>query len=124
MEFALILIPFALAAALPVIGRRVRETRLNWILGAKGSEQKKILKEIVHDIDPEFMKWAISAILGWNEKTVPGNVKHIHGTADRLLPFRYVKADIAVLQGTHLMSLNMPAEISALLKELIDTTES
>lgn len=32
MEFALILIPFALAAALPLV--RARETRLNWILAA------------------------------------------------------------------------------------------
>jgi multicomponent K+:H+ antiporter subunit A len=32
MEFALILIPFALAAAIPVIGQRLRETQLNWVL--------------------------------------------------------------------------------------------
>jgi len=32
MEFALILIPFALAALIPVVGKSVRETRLNWVL--------------------------------------------------------------------------------------------
>ncbi len=34
MEFALILIPFALAAALPIIGGRMHATRLNWLLAA------------------------------------------------------------------------------------------
>lgn len=34
MEFALILIPFALAAALPIIGGRMHATRLNWVLAA------------------------------------------------------------------------------------------
>jgi len=32
MEFALILIPFALAALIPVVGKSIRETRLNWVL--------------------------------------------------------------------------------------------
>ncbi|MBK9747926.1 MAG: hypothetical protein IPO91_14260 [Chloroflexi bacterium] len=34
MEFALILIPFALAAACPIIGGRMHATRLNWVLAA------------------------------------------------------------------------------------------
>jgi multicomponent K+:H+ antiporter subunit A len=34
MEFALILIPFLLAAVIPVFGPRIRETQLNWVLAA------------------------------------------------------------------------------------------
>ncbi len=34
MEFALILVPFALAAAIPVLGQRLRATQLNWLLAA------------------------------------------------------------------------------------------
>ncbi len=97
-----------------------KSSYLHWIFGPKGEEQKKLLKEIIADANPAFLKWAIEAILNWNEKTVPANVKHIHGTADKLLLFRYVKADINVPGGTHLMSLNMPNEISALLKQLIN----
>ncbi len=93
--------------------------RLNWILGANGNEQKNLLHSILKDADPAFLKWAIGAILNWNEKTIPGNVKHIHGTADRLLPFRYVKADFEIPGGTHLVSINKPKEISALLQHLI-----
>lgn len=92
---------------------------LHWIFGPRGMEQKKLLKEIIADANPDFLKWAIEAILNWDEKAVPANVKHIHGTADRLLLFRYVKADIEVPGGTHLMSLNMPKEISALLQQLL-----
>jgi hypothetical protein len=65
------------------------------------------------------LKWAIGAILNWRENTIPANLRHIHGTKDRLLLFRYVKPDVEVAGGTHLMSLNMPVEISRLLQGLL-----
>jgi len=91
----------------------------NWVFGVKDKEQKKLLAEILADIDPSFLKWAIDAILHWKEKNVPANVKHIHGTADKLLPYRLVKADYEIKGGTHLMSINRPVEISSLLQRLV-----
>ena len=99
-------------------GKLLKTGRLNWILGAKGEEQKKLMRTIIADADPAFLKWAIEAILNWNEKTAPPNVRHIHGTADRLLPFRYVKADFVIEGGTHLMTINKHQEISVLLSKL------
>ena len=66
-----------------------------------------------------FLKWAVGAILNWKEKSVPVNIKHIHGTADKLLPIRYVKADFEIKGGTHLMSINKPDEVAGLIKKLI-----
>ena len=100
-------------------GKLLKAGRLNWILGAKGNEQKKLLRSILADSNPAFLKWAIGAILNWKEKTIPANVLHIHGTADKLLPCRYVKADFKIAGGTHLMSINKPKEISALLQQLV-----
>lgn len=99
-------------------GKLLKTGRLNWVLGASGEEQKKLLRSIIADADPAFLKWAIEAILNWKENDTPSNVKHIHGTADKLLPFRYVKADFIIHGGTHLMSINKPEEISAVLKSL------
>jgi len=92
---------------------------LNWILGVKQDEQRKLISAIIADTDPFFLKWAIYAILHWKETSIPKNVKHIHGTADKLLPFRYVKADYEITGGTHLMSISKGSEISSLLKQLI-----
>lgn len=103
-----------------VPGSWIRKTAmLAWLFGPKGKEQERLLKEIIRDLDPQFLKWAIGAILGWKEKEVPSNVIHIHGSADRLLLRRFVKADVEVPGGTHLMSMNMPGEISALLKRFL-----
>ncbi len=96
-----------------------KSSYFHWILGPGENEHKKLLEEIIADADPAFLKWAIEAILHWDEKRVPANVKHIHGTADKLLLFRYVKADFTIPGGTHLMSINKPKEISSLLQQLI-----
>jgi pimeloyl-ACP methyl ester carboxylesterase len=91
----------------------------SWFLGVKGTEQRKIRQDLIRDSDPKFTKWAIEAILHWDNKTIPQNIVHIHGTADKLLPYRYVKADYTIKDGEHLMVMDRPEEISALLKQLI-----
>ncbi len=88
-------------------------------LQTSGAEQVKIFKEIAASTDDKFTRWAIHAILHWKNATVPGNIIHIHGTADRLLPYRLVKADYTIEKGNHLMIMNNHEEIAALLKKLI-----
>ena len=85
----------------------------------KGEKQKKIFQQILSDTDTKFTKWAIYSILHWKNKVTPDNVIHIHGTSDNLLPYRLVKADYAIKNGTHLMIMNQYKEISELLKKLI-----
>lgn len=89
------------------------------ILGTKGAEQRKVQQQILSDSNPVFTRWAINAILNWNNTVIPKNVIHIHGTADKLLPYRYVKADHIINTGEHVMIMDKAEEISALLKKLI-----
>lgn len=91
------------------------------ILGAKGIEQKKLQLQIMKDSDPAFTRWAMDAIVNWNNTVVPKNVIHIHGTADKLLPYRYVKADYTIKDGEHVMIMDRAEEVSQLLKQLTTT---
>jgi pimeloyl-ACP methyl ester carboxylesterase len=90
-----------------------------WVLGKNEKEQKKIILEIIRDTDIDFVKWAVTAILHWKNETIPGNIIHIHGTADKLLPYRLVKADHTIKDGPHVLPLDKYQEISILLKKLI-----
>ena len=91
------------------------------ILGTTGAEQKKVQHQIMSDSDPAFTRWAIHAILSWRNTVVPQNVIHIHGATDKLLPYRYVKADYTINNGEHLMIMDKAEEVSALLKKLTTT---
>lgn len=90
-----------------------------WILGVKGKEQSVLLNQIISDADIPFTKWAIHAILNWKNKEIPGNIIHIHGTADRLLPYSLVNANYIIESGTHVMPMDQHVELSALLRQLI-----
>jgi esterase/lipase len=85
----------------------------------KGEMQKKVFQQILNDTDTKFTKWAIYSILHWQNEVIPNNVIHIHGTSDNLLPYRLVKADYTIKNGTHLMIMNQYKEISELLKKII-----
>lgn len=98
--------------------KKINKT-LSWFLGVKGDEQRKIRQSLIQDSDPVFTKWAIEAIMHWPNKIVPQNIVHIHGTADKLLPYRYVSADYTIEGGEHLMVMDKAPEVSALLKNLI-----
>ncbi|WP_448634561.1 alpha/beta fold hydrolase [Pedobacter panaciterrae] len=90
-------------------------------LGAKTHEEIKLLKQLVIDSDPIFMKWALTCILNWRNKERPINLTHIHGTADNILPFRYNKPDIRIEGGGHFMVYANADVISKLiLKQIAD----
>ncbi|HEY6504955.1 MAG TPA: alpha/beta hydrolase [Chitinophagaceae bacterium] len=90
-----------------------------WVLGRNEKVQKRIILDIIRDTDMHFVKWAVDAILHWNTMDAPGNIIHIHGTADKLLPYRFVKADYTIEGGPHVLPLDKPREVSALLNKLI-----
>nr|WP_068893309.1 alpha/beta hydrolase [Pedobacter panaciterrae] len=90
-------------------------------LGAKTPEEIKLLKQLVIDSDPFFMKWALTCILTWRNKERPDNLTHIHGTADNILPIRYNKPDIKIEGGGHFMVYANADVISKLiLKQISD----
>lgn len=91
----------------------------SWILGANGKQQKETLHQIIQESDYAFTMWAIEAIMHWQNEIVPTNLTHIHGTADKLLPYRYVQADYTIDKGEHLMVMDKTDEITALIQKLI-----
>ncbi len=90
------------------------------VMGPKGATQQKVFREILEETDPAFTAWAVDAILKWENKTIPQNVVHIHGTADRLLPYKYVSSSFTIDGGSHLMIMDKAYELSTLLKQIVD----
>jgi pimeloyl-ACP methyl ester carboxylesterase len=90
-----------------------------WFLGAKDKQDKEHLWRMIERRDMAFIKWCIWAIGRWQLDAAQPNVVHIHGTADNLLPYRYVHPEHTIKGGTHLMVRNRAKEISELLRSLI-----
>ena len=68
---------------------------------------------------PEFLKWAVEAVLKWDNKVVPENTYLITGDKDQVFPYKNAKDAIIVRGGTHIMIYDKAAEISELIKEIL-----
>ena len=80
-----------------------------------GAKNKQLLKQIINDTKPEFIRWALNAIINWSNKETPIEAIRIHGTKDKLIPLKG-KA-IEVKYGGHFMIVDKAEEISKLVNE-------
>lgn len=90
-----------------------------WIFGTETAEERQLLKTILLDTDPHFLKWALHRVVIWNNEAIPKNLCHIHGLRDRIFPIWFARPDYVLERGGHLMILNRAARISTLLEEII-----
>lgn len=89
----------------------------NWFFGTNSTFDKQLLKQILIDTDPTFLKWAIDKVTHWTNKTQTKNLFHIHGTSDRILPFKFVYSNSTIKNGGHLMTLNKAYELNNILRQ-------
>lgn len=85
--------------------------------GVHSNSGTEIYRAIVNRASITFNNWAIWALLHWDNTIVPPNITHIHGTADKILP--YTSADIIIPNAGHLLVMENALEVSAILKKLI-----
>ncbi len=90
-----------------------------WFFGTQSKAENKLLLQITKDTDPNYVKWAVDKIVKWQNKQIPANLFHIHGTKDRLLPLRKSQYDKAIEGGGHLMIMNKAAQITEILQQQI-----
>ncbi len=87
----------------------------NWLFGTTSKFDKQLLKQILDDTDPIFLKWAIDKTAQWKNQVQPPVFFHIHGMNDRILPAKFVKNSITIKHCGHFMVLNKSEEVNKLL---------
>lgn len=89
-----------------------------YLFGLKEPENKDILSQTLKRTDATFLKWALGAIVNWDNREKKDCIR-IHGTNDRILPINNIRVNHRIAKGGHLMILNKGEEISnIILKEL------
>jgi pimeloyl-ACP methyl ester carboxylesterase len=88
-----------------------------WLFGVKKKEEKELLKAIMDDADNDFVDWATNKIVNWDNERLLPNVVTVHGTSDRVLPFK--SADYVVDQGGHMMIVTRAQEVSNILRKIL-----
>lgn len=80
-----------------------------------GAVDRSLLKKIIADTDPKFIKWALHKLLIWKSKASSSKYIRIHGDQDRLIPLR--GSAKLIKGGTHFMIVDKADEISDVINE-------
>lgn len=85
-----------------------------------GAKNKKLLKAIIKDTDPKFVKWALQQLLNWkNETKIDDSIK-IVGEKDIPLPAKKLDNHIMVKNGKHFMVVDKAEEITEIIRKELD----
>lgn len=78
----------------------------------------QLKRTMLKDLQVNFIRRSLNMIMNW--KNVPAaGVVHIHGTRDKLLTPKNVKADFWIDGGGHFMVWNRAADISRIISQII-----
>lgn len=90
----------------------------NWLFSVEDSNEKRLLKNILTDTDPVFLKWALHRVVVWRSQQIPQEIFQLHGRGDRIFPNRWVKADVEI-DGGHLIVMNRAPVVSQLIEQAL-----
>ncbi|MGN6802842.1 MAG: alpha/beta hydrolase [Ginsengibacter sp.] len=90
----------------------------NYNLGVEDKEQKILLKHYRQNLNLQYSNWAIDQVVNWQNKWIPPNFIHIHGTKDHIFPIRYIiKPNYIIKDGGHLLLMNNATEVNEIFKK-------
>ncbi len=92
--------------------------KLFFATGSKNDQS--LIGSIINHTDTNFLKWAIHGCLQWRTKMDLKNCIQIHGSADRILPIKYIQADYIIQNGSHLLLMYNATELSVLLQQVLN----
>ena len=95
---------------------------VNRLAGRGDSAAAKLIRDMTHDANPDFLEWAIDAVVNWAPSGIETkNVTHIHGTADQLFPYSLIKNAVPVTGGSHVMNITRSREVNRILLDALQT---
>lgn len=109
------------------------EKLIAWILkfSVYKTKEKTDVKEILPQLNANYMRWAIKEILQWRPSLHIAELYQIHGTKDATFPYRKIKTNypegserlFTIKDAGHLVALEKPTEVSSALKIILGKTD-
>jgi pimeloyl-ACP methyl ester carboxylesterase len=93
---------------------------LDLFFGKLEKQDQSLFRDMLKKWSPEFLKWAVDAVLKWNNQTIPKNTYLVAGDNDLVFSCKNAKDVIIVKGGTHIMIFDKAAELSKILNEILD----
>lgn len=89
------------------------------LFGDMNEADNWLFRDMLKNTSPVFLKWAMDAVLKWDNRTIPPNIVQITGDKDLVFQYKRMKDAIIVKGGTHIMIFEKAKEINKLLKKIL-----
>jgi pimeloyl-ACP methyl ester carboxylesterase len=83
------------------------------------SADKELVRQMIRESDPGFIRWAMKAVVKWDNKWKPEPFWHIHGTRDEIFPIWKVRPTHIIQKGDHLLIMTRFGEVNSILEQLL-----
>jgi len=87
--------------------------------GKMNAADSWLFKDMLKNSSPVFMKWAMDAVLKWDNTVIPPHVFQITGDKDLIFSYKRIKGATIVKGGTHIMIFDKAKEINKWLKKIL-----
>jgi hypothetical protein len=89
------------------------------LFGKMSDADAWLFNDMLKKSSPFFVKWAMKAILNWDNQLKLPNLYQITGDRDLIFDHTRMKEAIIIKGGTHIMIVDRSVEINAILVEIL-----
>ncbi|MFI5136265.1 MAG: alpha/beta hydrolase [Sphingobacteriales bacterium] len=93
---------------------------LDLFFGKIKKTDEGLFRDMLRKWPVEFLKWAVDAVLKWDNKIIPQHTYLITGDKDLVFPYKNVSDAIIVKGGTHIMIYDKAHEVGEIVKEILN----
>ena len=86
---------------------------------SESKADKIVLKQQIRQTDNHFIRWAMNAIVHWDNNVLPDSYIHVHGNKDHILPLRNTKPTHIIQQAGHMMVMTHAEELNEILHQYL-----
>lgn len=88
-------------------------------LTMRPAENRRLMRQVIRAGDDRFIRWALNAVLVWDNHTLPQPLYHIHGTWDEVFPIGLTTPTRAVRKAGHMFVVSRPEIVNQFLREIL-----
>jgi pimeloyl-ACP methyl ester carboxylesterase len=82
-------------------------------------EDKALIRQMIRDADPGFIRWAMLGVLGWRNEIAPEPLLHLHGSRDEVFPIWLTRPTHPIPGAGHLLIMTHAREVNELLAQTL-----
>lgn len=86
----------------------------------KGKPHHHLYEKFLTFSSPDYLRWAIDAILNWEQEHSLPRTIHIHGSKDFIFPAKYIENKIEIKNATHILIITRYRWLNANLPQLLN----